>query len=303
MDLAQELERAIPPGPPLPAPESRTATARRALRRRRALQGIAVAGAVAALVVPVALAAGGPVTRGHDPAPPATRPSTAGSPSSPDAEPGTRLLPDPAASYPWSGGEVVAVDPVRGELLVRPGAVVLRRVPDLYPGKDTESVALVLRYRGLEYWAAWEWDDGGASGFTGSPRDPFYADFADFVAKATSGGGMTHGPPPRRSGSDRMPVPTDPDVTWTGSGFRAGDGVRVVEQRRAPDLPQSFAPPGTTTGAAYVVDDGVPSLVLYRDDGAGEPQLISVAATGHGDSLDELLAWAGGRYRSGAGLL
>jgi len=307
VDLQAELERAIPDGPPLPPAHLRTAAGRAALRRRRAVQGLAAAGAVAAIVVPVALASGVPVTRGADPAPPATNPSaSATDPAPPDRDRSPRPPRDPAADYAWADGEVVAVDLLRGGgLLVRPGAKVLERYPDLYPGKDTESVALVLRYRGLEYWEAWEWDEGGASGISGSPRDPFYADFDDFLAKATSSGGMTGGRPSRSedAGAADVVTPTQPGVTWTGDALRAEPGTRIIEQRIDPDLPPAFAAPGATTAAAYVERGGVRSLVLYRGDGTGEPQLISVASAGHGGSLDQLLDWARGRYRSGEGLL
>ncbi len=297
MDIAQEMERAIPAGPPLPPPETRAATGRTALRRRRAALTLASAGLVAAVVVPVALATSGDVTRGQDPAPPVSRPSSSGTP--PDVAPGTRLRPDPAARYPWGKGEVVVASPLDG-LLIRPGAVVLERRDDLYPGKDTRSVALRLTYEGAEHWEVWEWDEGGSTGVSGAPDDPFYTDFEDFVAKATSDGGMTHGPPPP-SPTEVAPTPTNPGVRWNGRELEAGSATRIIEQQLDPDLPAGFAPAGATTAAAYVEMDGVRSLVLFREDGG--PQLISVEATGHGDDLAALLAWARGRYRSGEGLL
>lgn len=301
MDLAQELERAIPAGPPLPPPEARTLAGRAALRRRRVLTGLATTGAVAALAVPVVLGVGGTATRGQDPAPPASRPTVVEPSRTADARP-RRPERDPAASYEWGKDEVVAVDNLGGNgLLIRPGAVVLERREDLYPGKDTESVALRLRYGGQVHWEAWEWDRGGSSGMSGGPDDPFYSGFDDFVAKATSGGGMTGGTPSRRGARDDTPERVRAGVTWNGSELVAGGVGQIVEQRASVPMPADGAGTDGTVAAAYVDLAGTPVLVLHRDD--GDPQLISVDATGHGDSLGELLAWARQRYRSGAGLL
>lgn len=298
MDLAQELERAIPAGPPLPPPETRIVPGRRALRRRRAAFAVVAAGAVAAVALPFAVTAGGPVTRGHDPAPPPTLSGT-----KPDAAPGTRLERDPAATYPWMEGEVVTASPFDG-LLLRPGTEVLARQGPLYPGKDTESAALRVRFEGLEYWAACEWDGNGSTCENGSPRNPFYTGWQDFVAKATSGGGMTDGPigtpGPDTAGADPVPA----DLAWlsvdvTAGEIRAVGPGRLLDQQTDVAMPESFAPPGTPTAAALVADEDGRYLALFR----GEEELIVVEATGHGRTLGELLAWARERYRAGEGLL
>lgn len=299
MDLAEQLERAIPGGPPLPPPEQRATAGQRALRRRRAAATVAAAGAVAAVVVPFAVAVGGTASRGHDPAPPVSQPSP---PSS--VEPGRTVDRDPARAYPWAVGEVAAATPFDG-LLVRPGAQVLSREDDLYPGKDTESVALRLRFRGLEHWAVLEWDAGGATDQTGGPGDPFHRDYADFVAEATNDGGMTSGPPPSAQQPDEeWPEPVDvPGLRWTGDRIAVDAPGRIVEQRSEVVLPENFAAPGEQTGAALVELGEQRALVLYRAGEGGPGQLIAVSSAGHGESFDALLVWARERYRSRAGLL
>ena len=305
MDLAQELDRAIPAGPPLPPPETRAARGRTALRRRRAAVAVATVGAVAAIAVPIAVAAGGPATRGHDPAPPVSRPTMSEPSRSADRQPPRRER-DPAASYPWRKGEVVAASPGDG-LLLRPGTAVLHRQGPLYPDKATESVAVRVRFEGLEYWAACEWDAGGSTCQAGSPRDTFYSGWADFVAQATSGGGMTNGPvgsPGKAGGAARADPVVPADLPWLSSDLAAGEirsvsPGRVLDQETGVPMPRSFAPPGTPTAAALVAEGDTRYLALFR----GEEELVVVEATGHGDTLEELLAWARQRYRSGEGLL
>ncbi len=298
MDLHDELEDAIGHGPALPPPVERLASGRRALRRRRAVVAAGAAAAVAAVVLPVAALAGGTPTSGGEPAP-AAPPATASATPTPSVAP--RLDIEPKAQFERSLRQVAYADLTTGELMIDPRAEVLHRIDDLYPGKDTQSVALDLLLRGEREWVVLEWDEGGSSGTLGGPDDDFYTGWDDFLAKATSGGGMTDGPPPRNrgGGGDDQPVPGEVTGLRVKSETFSSDGsTTILEQRPSPDLPETFAMPGEATAAAYVEQDGERYLVLSRPD-----QLIAVESAGHGDSLDALLAWARERYESGEGLL
>jgi hypothetical protein len=307
MDLREELDRAIGHGPGLPPPAQRLVAGRAALRRRRIAMAAGTAVAVVAVVVPAAVLTGGTPTSGRDLAPVAPPGSTGPVDPSPAPEVLAERMGEAVTEHQWQGSGVVAeVDIFTGDLVIRPGAVVTERVDDLYPGKASESVALDVRWRGERHWVALEWEESGAStGTYGSPGDGFYTDFDDFVAKATSGGGLTHGQRGRRGGApgeDRSLEPvTLPWLTVTGQRFDAGGGAgRIVEQRADIGFPENFAPPGSPTAAALLEEDGRRYLALFRGP---ESELVVVDAAGHGATLDALLAWARQRYESGEGLL
>lgn len=300
MDIQQELERALGHGPTLPAPEERLAAGRAALRRRRVTVAAGTVVVFVAIAAPFAVSGSG-ATQGSD-VPPAAPPPTS---SAPEPAPDRTSRADPKPRFDASMGEVAYPDVRTGELMIHPDAIVLQRIDDLYPGKATESVALDLRLDGKRHWVALEWDEGGSMGTFGGPDDPFYASFDDFVAKATSGGGMTSGPPPRDQGSgDDLPVPGEVvGLTVDESGFVASGDTRIFEQDGAPDLPESVSPSGSRVLVAYVHMAGVRQFVLFRDPPDGDGEIIAVHSEGHGDSLTELLAWVRERYASGEGLL
>lgn len=299
MDIQQELERSIGHGPALPTPDQRLRAGRAALRRRRITVGAGAMAVLVAVAAPFALNGSG-ATQGSD-LPPAAPPTSSVEPS-----PDRTLRADPERRFDVAMGEVAYVDFATSTLMIHPDAVVVERIDGLYPGKGTQSVALDLKLDGKRYWVELEWDEGGGGGTYGGPQDDFYDDFADFVAKATSGGGMTSGPPPSgQSGGDSMPVPGKVEgLTMTPEGFEAGGDTRIFEQRLDPNLPNDFATDEMRTAAAYVQMAGVRQLVLFRDEiGGGTGQLFAVHSDGHGDALDELIAWARERYESGEGLL
>ena len=102
---------------------------------------------------------------------------------------------------------------------------------------------------------------------------------------------------------DGWPTPGHVDgLRVEGERFVSDGTASVLEQQPSPDLPRNFAPAGAPTAAAYVEQDGVRYLVLYRN-AHGDEQLIAVESAGHGDSLDALLAWARQRYEDEVGLL
>lgn len=287
-DLQQELERAIGRGPALPLPAERLAAGRRALRRRRVAAAALAAGAVLAVVVPVAVLAGGAATSGVEPTPLATQsasPEVRAETTGPAADPSPSRPPQP-----WRG-EYVRYTP-DGELEIRPGVEVLDRVDDYLAGtRWVRSIALEIRFRGEVGWVdAAQLRDGRATSGWSEPSDG-WADFRAWVEDQAAANGVG-GPMAGGSGFPGL-------VEARGDGtFGELPGTTILAQRADPELPAGFAPASETTGAAYVEREGTHYLVLSRPG-----DLVVVPAAGHGDSLDELLAWARERYASGEGLL
>lgn len=295
MNLREELDRSIGPGPPLPAAEERLRAGRVALRRRRLVVGAAGAAVLIVTITPLALS-GGPTTGAAEPAPvgpPAPQQTVAAPPMT-------------VERWPSWVKESAYIDVRTGALHIRPDARVVERRDDLYPTEETFSVALDLVVDGEHEWLVLESGDSGGMGVFGGPGDSLYDDFDDFVAKATAGGGSRSGPGRRGKGqggdgqgAEDFPTPGEvTGLTVEGERFSSDGTVTILAQQPSPDLPDSFAPAGDATAAAYVEQDGVRSLVLSRPG-----PLIVVESAGHGDSLAALVDWARGRYQSREGLL
>jgi hypothetical protein len=206
MDLRDELEQAIGHGPALPAPEERLRAGRAAVRRRRLAVGVGALAVTTALLAPFA-ASGGSGSRGVDPAPPVSRPS--GPPDVPPNLEAGRVEPEPdhrtytAQTYPWRGDTVAAIDFGGDEPLIRPGATVLDRRDDLFPGSGSHSVALVVRFEEQRYWVAMDWTEAGGTIGQDEAGGAFDG-FDEFVADFVSGGPTTQGPPVGpEAGADR----------------------------------------------------------------------------------------------------
>jgi hypothetical protein len=160
MDLTDELERSIPTGPavdrPLPAPTERLRLGRQVRRRRRLTAGgvvlavtALVAGGVALLDLPA------------EQTPTATRPRA----SSTDAAMPPPVLwrtQEPITQFTYDDQAFFDTD---GELVVRPGAEVLRRVDNPQRVEaPAQTVGLVTRWRDKEYWTfAWGRGDEASS--------------------------------------------------------------------------------------------------------------------------------------------
>jgi hypothetical protein len=90
-------------------------------------------------------------------------------------------------------------------------------------------------------------------------------------------------------------------ATWGADGLVATHGAKILRQRM-PVAFARFAAPGVRTAAARVrAADGSVWYVVAREQ--GDPQLINVAASAQWTSLEEFIAWAQAKYRSGEGLL
>ena len=132
-----------------------------------------------------------------------------------------------SSSLPWRKGDPPA-RALPGGLEIRPGAVVHERRDNLFPGKDTESAALDISYRGSRWWLVLEWDRGGSSMSSSRPEDGFVASFDAFVSGEIANGGMTSAP------ADDVPGLAGGLATWHRGKLEASPGVTVVRQVEDP---------------------------------------------------------------------
>lgn len=220
IDWARELDASFGSGDDV-AVGHYVAVGHRAVRRRRAT--LAAAGVAAAIVVGTTwvLAPGG-APRSDD-APVATEPSATSSPTSSP----TSTAPEPVAALPWRRSDPPARSGPDG-LEIRPGAVVHERRDDLFPGKDTESVALDVSYEGKRWWMTLEWDDSSGGMSSSRPEDGLFDSFDAFVRAEVAGGGMTSRP----SSSDDEAF--GGLVEWDGGTVRPRQGVVVEHEVRDP---------------------------------------------------------------------
>lgn len=231
IDWREELDSSFGNGSDRPAADY-LVSGRAALRRRRTAMGTtALVTLIAIGSTGWALAPGGEDVRDSTIASDAPSPSVA-SPTTP-----------PAAEVPWLKGDAPArVDPVVG-LEIRDGAVVHERRDDLYPGKDTRSVALDLSFEGEQWWVLLEWDDGGSTysgGNAGDMWDTFHS-FDAFVAASTSDGGMfTPDPDPV---ADKYPYGRV--LSYGLDGVVLRPGATIV---RRVDNPHAVTPPEKSVG-------------------------------------------------------
>ena len=191
-------------------------------------------------------------------------------PTGPPGDTGSQIAVEPTAHRPpaadrkatsevtdaprWQDGEVVRY--VDGELEVRPGAVVHEQIdnPQGYAAPDL-SDALDLTLDGHRMWVLAERSDGSTTIGSSTPSNG-WASFADWVADqvAVSQGG---------SGGSGWPV----TVRLAGDGRVVAAGDNTISQRTDhPRLGDTFAAPGTPTGAAVVQVDGGPLslFVVWR---------------------------------------
>ncbi|MFC7361261.1 hypothetical protein [Nocardioides astragali] len=239
IDWARELDLSFGTGEDV-AVEHYVAAGRGAVRRRRLAAVVAGLGAAA---VVGGIAWGVAPDRG---------PSSSDTPVATDPS-GTSALSDlrPSGQRDW---------PAEADddgLHIRPGAVVHERIDDLFPEKDSESVALDLTYEGKRWWMTLEWGEDGGAGSATTPDEGIYASFDDFVAAEIAGGGMTS-------------RPSSPDddwfgglVQWTAGDVRVRSGVEVVTEVRDPlasDLPSV---------GLVLRKGGVTTWMLVMDGGTG----------------------------------
>lgn len=280
MDLREELDASIGHGPPLPHPVERVAAGRTALRRRRTAVGVGGALAAAAMVVPAVLLAGGSPDSAADLPPAATPPGSATPAPSPtgDAEPTT---------VAWEGN--LPVRYLDGELEIRPGVVVHEHLENPYGLEPpNRSDALDLTFKGKRTWTIVEYRKRGWNYAASEPSNG-WASFGDWVADQV--GAAADGWP------DTLRLTDDGTVV-------ASEGSEILQRTDDPQLGDTFAPPGTPTGAAVVraAEDGVGYFVVWRVVD-GELDVITVPPRDVvGATFEQLLNHARGQYASGEGL-
>ncbi len=256
IDWRRELDASFGGGDDVPVGHY-VAAGHTAVRRRRAAG--AAAGIAAAIVVGTTWALGPGDAPRSDRAPVATEPTATASTSSPAVDP------EPASSLPWRKGEPPA-RALPGGLEIRPGAVVHERRGALYPGKDTESAALDISFRGSRWWLVLEWDEGGSSMSSSRPEDGFADSFDAFVRAEVANGGMTSAP------ADDVPGMAGGLATWHGGNLEPAPGVTVVEQVEDPvpgddSLGLVLRSEGRTTWALFTQGGDASSWELEADSG------------------------------------
>lgn len=281
MNLTEELEAAIGHGPPLPDAADRVAAGRAALRRRRVVGTVAAASVLAVLGTAYAVTAPALQGRTSDEVPVAPSPTASPSPS-PTGEAGIPL-------GTWRGNT-----PVRyhdGELQIRPGAVVHERIENPFGfAPPRRSDAFDLTFRGYRAWAIVEYREGSSSYAATQPGNG-WASFADWVADQVDDTEGTTGWP------DTLRLADDGSVV-------ASEGSEILQRTDDPRLGDTFAPPGTPTGAAVVRagENGVGYFVVWRVVD-GELDVITVPPRDVvGATFEQLLNYARGQYASGEGL-
>ena len=269
--LMEEIDRSFGDGPGHPPLEQRIGAGRRALARRRA-------GAVVAVVAVVAVAGVGYAAL--TPSAPGRAGEVATAPQSPDPTP---------AQVPWE--DDVPVRYLDGELQVRPGVVVHEHIENPYDfEKPRMSDAFDLTFEGQRQWVI---IDGrpGAYGLSSSVPSNGWASFADYVADQAGANVARGGWPATLRLTDQGTVVASP-------------GSEVLQRTDDPRLGDSFAPPGTPTGAAVVraAEDGVGYFVVWRVVD-GELDVITTPPRDVvGATFEELLSHARGQYADGEGL-
>lgn len=222
IDWQRELDSSFGSGPDVPAGHY-VAAGQRAVRRRRQLAAVLTTAAL--VLVGGVVWSTSPGSAPRSDAPVATQPPPSASASA-SATPSTK----PAArgrDMPWLKNEPPA-RALLGGLEIRPGAVVHERRDALYPGKDTESAALDISFRGSRWWLVLEWDRGGSSMSSTRPEDGFADSFDAFVRAEVATGGMTSAP------ADDVLGLTGGLATWQGGNLEAAPGVTVVRQVEDP---------------------------------------------------------------------
>lgn len=228
--LQQELERSFGEGPAHRSVEETVRSGRRALRRRR------VGVAAGALAVFASIGAGYAISSAGPDAPRSGEVVTDPTPSpTPTVEPGPTWEDNTPVRY---------VDRV---LQIRDGVVVHEHIENPFDYQPPRvSDALDLTFEGERQWVIIESKSNGY-GYSASAPSNGWASFADYVADQVDG---------TTGGDDGWPDTLRLTVQGT---VVASEGSEILQRTDNPRLGDSFAAPGTPTGAALVraAADGV----------------------------------------------
>jgi hypothetical protein len=261
---------------------------RRALRRRRAVSGLA------ALATATILFTGGYAVLG-DSRPGggrfATDPSTSPTPSAtPGAVEPTAGAPEESPEAPWPPGVLLRY--ADGHLEIRPGVVVHEHIANPYgfePPSLSDALDVTWHHRRQWLIITQQPPPQGITSSSSTPSDG-WASFADYVADQVHADATSGWPDTFVLDDQGRVVPTD--------------GVRVFNRTDAPRLGADFAPPGATTGAAVVSVAGDPEsyFVVWRVIDGGLDVITTAPDDTVGATFQELLTAARARYASGEGL-
>jgi len=278
--LQQELERSFGEGPAHQPVEETLRSGRRALRRRRVGAAAGALAVLAALGTGYAVSSAGPAPRTSGEV--ATDPTPTPTPSPTEAATPT--------SQPWHKAETLRYS-ADGELEVRPGVVVHEHIENPY-GYDPpkRSDALDITFEGRRSWTIVELTRGDFASFESTPSNG-WASFADYVADQVGAGTEGNGWP------DTLRLTDDGTVV-------ASAGGEILQRTDDPRLGDSFAAPGTPTGAALVraAEDGVGYFVVWRVVDGRLDVITTPPRDVVGATFEELLSYARGQYASGEGL-
>lgn len=285
-DIRDELDRSFDEGPPIDDLDLILTRGRDAVRRRRFAEGAAVL-AVVGVVAGIALATSGSTNESS--VDPAGQPTAAVTPSSPPVVPD--VGPDVTTTEPaWEDDTPIRYS--EGALQIREGVVVHRHLVNPFGYAEPNlSDALDLTYQGERMWLLAEYRDGGY-GYTSTAPTNGWASFADWVASQVG---------EAQPGEDGWPE----TVRLDGRGeVVAAPGARIVQRTDDPRLGESFAEPGTPTGAAVVTvaGDDKSYFVVWRVIDGKLDVITTPPRDVVGATFEELLSFARGQYASGEGL-
>lgn len=276
--LQRELDEAIGHGPAHRPVEHRIDAGRRALRRRRAAAGLAAFGMVAVLGLGYAVSGAGLLGRASGEVTIDPTPSPA---PTPDGKP---------AVQEWEDHTPIRY--LEGALQIRSGVVVHEHIENPYDYRPPRlSDALDLTFEGQRMWIIAE-RTGNGFGYSSSVPSNGWASFSDWVA-------------------DQVGEATGGDDGWpdtlrlTDEGtVVASQGSTILQRTDDPQLGESFASPGTPTGAALVRagQHDLAYFVVWRVLD-GELDVITTPPRDvTGATFQEMLASARAKYSSGEGL-
>lgn len=270
--LREEIDRSFGDGPAHRPVELRVDAGRRALRRRRVATTTAALGVLAVLGTGYAAVSPG---------------------SSGRAAGGVAVEPTPSpgqASAPAWRDKMVARY-LDGQLEIREGVTIHEHIADPYgEGSAYPNDALDVTFEGQRQWIILQLEDDGSSYAVSEPSNG-WASFAHYVADQVDG--------------------TTGDDGWPDT-FRLTDAGKVVPTAGTtvhysvayPQLGETFAPAGATTGAAVVTVEGDEQnyFVVWRVVD-GELDVITTPPDEvTGTTLQQFLQYARSQYASGEGL-
>ncbi len=298
-DIGRRIDASFGEGPSGAPVDDVLTQGRSALRRRR----VATWGGAAAVLAVVGVGAAVAGTSlgggsGDDLVADGPRSSASSDPTSepsPDTSPDTSEGPDVPtfssdAPASWSAKQLAGY--VDGEVVVREGLTVTEVAEDpLALEPAVRSTALALEETGgKRSWRYLLWEDGRTARFAQESSTVPAWSFAEWL--------------------DAYAVDTvealGRDLVRFGAGqsLEAADGVRIVEQRPDPQLPEPFAPASSRTAVAQVERDGVTWFVLARELEGERDYVATPRSEETGDDLDSFLQLATERYsgQGGAGV-